>query len=529
MWLHLKSMKRWILLLSFCHGMASAQISPAIISGFRAEQLTKREWTDEENITAIPCPFGKPYLSGTQADKLRNVQILSVELVYTRFRRSENFNQKELNRKRLENLRRILPQAFENAGTEWKITEQTGAETHPEARDYFHGFLITYRPLISSMKERNAEIDDLLSGIESDKAEDKPGAGSGTGTSPRNKEKTYDSDPVKFYDSGPAFGSDPCDLNRDVSQHVIYPKSALDRKIAGRVEVQFTVNKSGGVQDIRFIQSIGGGCEDAVKTYLKEMPLWKPAKSKNTPVNAYVTLVFEFRTEPVTEEDENCSLLTVLPPGMKGRDAGALKKETGVSTVLNRQNWNNIAVVCDVTGSMGPYLRDLMSWFRMNEKRIKHFTFFNDGDMTPDARKQVGATGGIYHIGAISSDAVEKELEKAMRAGFGGDIPENDVEALSEAEQQSPFSERLVWIADNYAVPRDKALLPKVKKPISIILCTKGNDLNTEYLKIARTAGASLHTLTGDLPDLSKLKEGESFFWNEREYKLQNGKFERVY
>jgi TonB family protein len=346
---------------------------------------------------------------------------------------------------------------------------------------------------------------------------------------PRIKNKKTDSEPVKFYETGPSFGADPCYLAADAAKHLIYPKEALKKKISGRVEVEITVNKNGGVQDIRFMQRIGGGCEDAVKKYLEEMPLWNPAKNKTEKVNAYVTLVFLFGMESIYEETENCLFIPIYPRGKKPTENQS-KKETAISTVLNRHtDWKNIAVVCDVTASMSPYIRDLMGWFRTNQNRIIHFSFFNDGDMTPDERKQIGATGGVYPIGAISAEAVEKELERAMRAGFGGDIPENDGEALLDAERRSPLAERLVWIADNYALPRDKILLKQINKPLSLILCTGTGALNPEYLTLAREAGTSVHTLEGDLPDISKMKEGESFKWNEREYTIKNNRFERVY
>jgi hypothetical protein len=178
---------------------------------------------------------------------------------------------------------------------------------------------------------------------------------------------------------------------------------------------------------------------------------------------------------------------------------------------------------------MGPYPGDLTGWFRNNQGRIKYFTFFNDGDIRPDARKQVGSTGGIYPVPSSNPDEVEKEMLRAMRNGFGGDLPENDMEAILETERNTPFAERIVWVADNYAFPRDVKLIPEIKKPVFIIICSAGGGVNPAFLTLARNMKAGLHTLESDLPDLSRVKEGEKVNVNGREYELKEGKFIRVY
>jgi hypothetical protein len=518
--------KSWIIPAVFFPVWVCAQITPSDIVKYRTEKQPRAEIAETDGRIFIPCPFGKPELNKEIAERLKKAHVISVELIYTGFRRSARFNQTELNKKRLENLRILLPALFNDPGIDWKITEQTGADNYGEATTYFHGFRIDYRLLIDRESERKKEVDALLEKLREDKGSDLSRAD----FLPRVKKKKRDSDPVTFYEKGPSFGSDPCDLAADAQQHLVYPKTGVGKPISGRAEVECTINKNGGVHDIRFLQSLGKACDEAIKTYLSEMPLWNPAKTKNTSVNAYVTLIFLFNPETAPEEREGCQFIVLYSADRKKEAGSDQKKEAAISTVLNRKNdWKKLAVVCDVTASMSPYIRDLMGWFRTNQNRIIHFSFFNDGDMTPDSQKQIGATGGIYPIGAISAEAVEKELERAMRAGYGGDIPENDAEALLEAEQQAPLAERLLWIADNYALPRDKELLSRIKKPLSIILCTRSESLNPEYLTLARNAQASVHTLSGDLPDLTSLKNGDRFTWNEREYKLQNDKFERVY
>ena len=63
-----------------------------------------------------------------------------------------------------------------------------------------------------------------------------------------------------------------------------------------------------------------------------------------------------------------------------------------VERVFERnKSWENMLVVADLTGSMTPYTRQLLLRFKLNaaRKAVKHFMFFNDGDMKPDRTKRI--------------------------------------------------------------------------------------------------------------------------------------------
>ena len=78
--------------------------------------------------------------------------------------------------------------------------------------------------------------------------------------------------------------------------------------------------------------------------------------------------------------------------------AKKIRKKLADSTVLkvlDRNKWENLVVVSDLTGSMSPFVVQLILWFKLNEleKRVSHVTFFNDGNFTPDIKKVIGNTG----------------------------------------------------------------------------------------------------------------------------------------
>lgn len=520
---------RYFFLFAFIIPLISqAQVSPEQIIKYKINSLDKVSPVASEAVFVISAPYGKPVLSAELLQKIKSRQVISVELVYTKFRRSENFNQQQLNLNRLQNLKRILPEIFKNNNIDWKITEQTGATDYNTGQTYFHGFIINTRVGRFTAKDREIELAELEATIGDDK---KKSESAGTKTfRERNTNPKYDTETVRFYNVGAEFTDDPCELVDDAVEHITYPMEAQLRRISGKVQAQFTVNKYGDVQDIKITEGIGFGCDDAVKKYLQSIPKWKPARDKQGTVSSYVTLNFWFIANPdlMPVSEMPCDLIVIAPKGVP-MSSSTVRNNT-VSEIFSRnKNWNNVAVVCDATGSMGPYMGDLMKWFRLNASRIKHFTFFNDGDMKSDGQKAIGNTGGIYNTPAIGYEAVEKEMFTAIRNGFGGDLPENDVEALLEAEKNAPFAERLIWIADNYATPRDLALLPKVTKPVSIIICSTQGMVSTDYLNIAYKLKASLHTLTADFPSISQMKDGEKVNIDGREYRLVGERFYRVY
>lgn len=89
-----------------------------------------------------------------------NTQVESVELVSTAFAFSKTFNQDQLDRSRLSELEKKMPQLFDDARTEWKRISETGAATADAARKMFHGFVIICREPASAA-EMKLEIKSL--------------------------------------------------------------------------------------------------------------------------------------------------------------------------------------------------------------------------------------------------------------------------------------------------------------------------------------------------------------------------------
>lgn len=204
-----------------------------------------------------------------------------------------------------------------------------------------------------------------------------------------------------------------------------------------------------------------------------------------------------------------------------------LKDSTVLEVFERHDDWENMLVVTDLTGSMSPYAASILVWYKLtlNKKKAKYFVFFNDGDTLINSKKVIGETGGIYHTKSKNIDEVFTTMVKTIKGGGGGDTEENNLEAALFAINTYKDFDELVMIADNSASPRDMELLSQIKVPIKVILCGYGKNINPDYLTIARQTGGSVHTIEEDIVDLMKFNEGEVITINGQEYKIVDGKF----
>ena len=131
-----------------------ANVSPVLVAEVTANNLLP-------NQLYISTPFAKPIILNPEQEKqLREKIILKIELVYTQFRTSPSFNQKQLNLNRLKQLQKLSPTIFEFPVWEFQLTEQTNGNNREDCNKMFHGFIITFRP--TSNKETLQQESDYL-------------------------------------------------------------------------------------------------------------------------------------------------------------------------------------------------------------------------------------------------------------------------------------------------------------------------------------------------------------------------------
>ena len=132
-------------------------ISLQPVFGFDVNHYAKSSVTSINNFNRnaihndqllVEMPFAKEtILNKEQKQQLQERIIINIQLVYTQFRTSEKFNQFELNKKRLLELKKLVPEIFDFPVWEYQLISQTDGNSKEECSKMFHGFVITFRPL----------------------------------------------------------------------------------------------------------------------------------------------------------------------------------------------------------------------------------------------------------------------------------------------------------------------------------------------------------------------------------------------
>lgn len=73
-----------------------------------------------------------------------------------------------------------------------------------------------------------------------------------------------------------------------------YPALALQRKVDGKVMMEFVIEKDGSLNDIKVIKRLGSGLDEEAIRLLKAAPKWEPALYKGQPVKQKMVLPVVF-------------------------------------------------------------------------------------------------------------------------------------------------------------------------------------------------------------------------------------------
>ena len=485
-----------------------------------------------------------------QALHLTDRHIVRVDLVYTAFRLNPTFNQRQLNLSRIRNLAAGVPGLLQDESVTWTLVEQTGCNSPTECQPFFHGFVV-YVARHATAATSRADLDSLTRKLRilekkgpktAKQAQGKkvacnlPASRFSNRQMARSLRRLYDcpqrdAQLVKFELRVDARGTIQtvkvlptarplciAELEEAIRKSVVFASGfPIDHKqfsfiARGAIRLPIGPLQLLGEADMGFTNfSLPDSAARLYRVFLKH----KNKQHKNDYCEARITKAGE-----LLAASDTAAVELPLPP-----DANV------VTRVMQRHpEWSKEVVVTDVTGSMFPYTYDLLAWLQLSAlEDEKTFVFFNDGNDQPDKEKRVGKTGGLFHVTTSSYEAIKNKLIETMKAGGGGDAPENDAEALLYAQQLTGNdSTDLILIADNYTFPRDAKLLKNTTAHARIILCGVHDYINPRYLALARKHGFTLHTIEGDIENLSKLLEGETITIQGQQYQVTKDGFKLV-
>lgn len=206
--------------------------------------------------------------------------------------------------------------------------------------------------------------------------------------------------------------------------------------------------------------------------------------------------------------------------------------DTFLLQILNRiPSPESKAVVQDVTASMSPYTAQMLLWLALRPALAENgqYLFFNDGDNMPDEWKVPGKTGGIYPITSDNFDSIKATAYRAMRNGSGGDMPENNIEALLRAAKDFPDADTLLMIADNTAGVKDMRLIVSLKKPVNVVPCNIQASIHANLVDIALKTGGLIYFPEGPVFNPSKAKDGTKIDIGRKTFEYSKKRFTLVH
>lgn len=104
-------------------------------------------------------------------------------------------------------------------------------------------------------------------------------------------------DPMMIVEKMPQFPGGQEAMMRYLMENIKYPAEAKENAIAGRVAVQFTVEKDGSLTNATILRDIGGGCGAEALRLVAGMPKWEPGMQHGRPVRVRYTMPLLFKLD----------------------------------------------------------------------------------------------------------------------------------------------------------------------------------------------------------------------------------------
>jgi TonB family protein len=510
------------LILSLLPFVLNAQQSIESIQKFKEDTIARLDIAPNEMTLILPMSYASS--NWQKIKQYKDQKIQKVELIYTAYH-APSYDQFALNQRRLKGLKDIYPACFQS-GIEWQLIAQKGCNSKEECADYFHGFIIHYQTE-PKVEEEIAYLDEVLKDLNFTKA----------------TAKTDGFYRIGELDQSPSFIGGQVEERRYFNRNLKYPETAKEKAKQGTVLILMSVNEEGEVIDAELMRGFDGECDQEALRLIKEMPKLNPGVIGEEFVNAKVKITVPFELTPKAPKTDYIYYDTYWeeekrPINGRPKDppfsTGGMIVENDLFIKIFQRNysWDSLAVIVDLTGSMSPFTAQLMMWLyediMFKSHRVRHLTFFNDGDGKEDKLKLLGKAGGIYHLDAANFSELKATVKKVMRAGRGGDLPENNVEASLAAMQSCQNCGTYVLISDNQASPRDLALAEKLNKPLRIIICGATGGVNPAYLDLAYQSKGSIHTADDDINAIWELEVGDEMIFAGRKYLLKENGFELI-
>lgn len=102
--------------------------------------------------------------------------------------------------------------------------------------------------------------------------------------------------PMMIVETKPTFnGGDANDFSKWVNSRLVYPETARDLGIQGRVVLQFTIGTDGCLSDVRVVKGADSILDQEALRVVSSSPRWSPGKQRDRAVKVSYTFPVIFR------------------------------------------------------------------------------------------------------------------------------------------------------------------------------------------------------------------------------------------
>lgn len=101
----------------------------------------------------------------------------------------------------------------------------------------------------------------------------------------------------EFVDVYPEFEGGKEGILEYITSHVKYPKQAKDKKESARVFIEFVVDKSGHVRDVKYAKKTKKYFDDEAIRVISSMPKWKAGMKDGKAVNTRMIVPISFKLD----------------------------------------------------------------------------------------------------------------------------------------------------------------------------------------------------------------------------------------
>lgn len=118
----------------------------------------------------------------------------------------------------------------------------------------------------------------------------------------------------------PEFPGGAPELYQYLARNIKYPKSAMERKVQGRVISQFLVRKDGSITDVKIVKGVDAELDAEAVRVISGMPKWKPGMQKGEAVDVKYTVPVTFRLNTSKNTASDGGVTVVSYPKDKNED-----------------------------------------------------------------------------------------------------------------------------------------------------------------------------------------------------------------